>query len=138
MRDPDGGLISDDLAAWIDAQVDFDVLAAHVLPDLPHRVAVITRVAGPGLRYEGTYDALVYRVQVRGDPGDPARPGHADAERMAWDLDAVLLSAEMPTIGTVPTLGFDRSGGAPTPDEDAGGSPVLTCNYVVLAASAVA
>ena len=77
------------------------------------------------------------RVQVRGASQGPGRIDYRDAERMAWQLDAALLGAHMPVIGGVPTLGFNRSGGPPTPDEDAGNRPVMTCNYVVSAASAL-
>lgn len=137
MRDPNGGLLSGQLAAWVAQQVDYPVEHAVTLPDLPDRVAVLSRTGGPGLRYDDTFDAQVYQVQVRGASGAPGRLDYDDAERMAWQLDAALLGAHMPTIGGVPTLGFNRSGGPPTPDEDAGNRPVMTCNYVVTAASAL-
>lgn len=134
--DPNGGLITADLVDWLnEAGFDFDVREGLKLPDLPDRLAVFTRTGGAGLHLGDGFDRIVFQARVRGAAGDPSRSTGADSERMAWQLDAVLLGAQMPTIGGVPTLGFVRTGSPPTPEEDTGDRVIMSCNYGVSAAS---
>lgn len=133
--DPNGGLITQDVADWLAARVSFPVLAGPYMPELPDRIGVITRTGGPGLRYEATFDAITLQLRVRGPQGDPSTSAQAEAERMAWQADAVLLGAGMGEIGGVHTLGFGRTGSPPTAEEQ--DPRVLAANYLVLAASAV-
>lgn len=55
---------------------------------------------------------------------------------MADDIDRLLLTSTMPTIDGIPTLGFSRTGGPPTPLEtDDGERETTVCTYMVQAAS---
>lgn len=137
--DPEGGIITAEVVAWLGGLLgpEWPVAEGPHLPDLPERIAVVTRTGGPGLRYEGAYDAVAFQVRVRGASAAPSGSSGADAERMAWRVDAELLSAQMPTIGGVVTLGWSRTGSPPTPEEDSGDRVVMSTDYVVLAASVI-
>lgn len=143
--DHQGGLSTAGVVAWVAGRLEgvpvdrlprkLPVVEGPKMPETLHRVCVVTRAGGTGLQYEGAYDSQVFQVRVRGASAAPSGSDTSEAEGLAWLVDAALLSATMPTIGEVPTLGFNRSGGPPTPEEDAGNRTVMICNYVISAAS---
>lgn len=134
MRDPNGGLRPRQLVAWIGTQVPFPVVRAvqgAPLPEMPDVLAAVTITSGPGLSLEGAYDRIAFQVRCRGDQNAPE-----EGDDMAHDIDAALLTADMPTIDGIPTLGFTRTGSGPTPlDTDDGERETTVCTYMVQAAS---
>lgn len=136
--DPNGGLRPRQLLDWIRDAVPLDDRWRFVrgatgrpLPDQPDRLVVVTMTGGPGLYLEGAYDRLTFQVLCRGD-----QAAQDEADDAARIVDGVLLTADMPTIDGVPTLGFSRVGGPPTPmAEDNGERPQSVCNYTITAAS---
>lgn len=139
------GLTTSGVVAWVAERLEqvpadrlptgLPVVEGPKMPETLHRVCVITRSGGVGLQYEGAFDAQVFQVRTRGASARPSVSDPSEAERLAWLVDGALLSASMPTMGGVPTLGWNRSGGPPTPEEDAGNRTVMLCNYVIIAAS---
>lgn len=132
--DPRGGIMPRQIIRWLDERVSFPVVRGvpgQPLPDMPNVLGVLTVTGGPGLTLEGAYDRVSFQLRCRGDQNKPDQ-----ADDMGREVDAVLLTADMPTIDGIPTLGFSRTGGGPSPmPTDTGESPTTVCTYIVQAAS---
>lgn len=75
----------------------------------PGPMVVATVGNGAGLELEQTYDQVFVTVRVLGPQGD-----YDAAERLAYDLDRLLLAVNSPAmIGDTRVLSIVRSGGAP-------------------------
>lgn len=129
---------SDEIIAWlgtlgIGAGLDVDieaVVSGPYIPDMPHRVAVITPIAGAGETLNGLGDISGFQLLVRGDPNDPP-----SAERLARGADRAIRFSPFPMDvagGLLRLARVMRSGGGPAvlAMEDDADRVSLTCNYL--------
>lgn len=131
-----GGLRPRQLITWLGAQTTHQVARTapgQPPPDMPDRLIMVTFTGGAGLMLEGAFDRLTFQVRCRGGQNEPD-----SADDMAFEVDTALLTAHMPTIDAIPTLGFTRTGSPPAPSQtDDGERPTTVCTYMVRAASAL-
>jgi hypothetical protein len=122
------------LVQWLSAQcsdVVFDV--GPYMPEMQDNIALITKVTGPGLNTENTFDTIGIHVAVRGPQRDIAGEG-AHAETWADEIDKLFVDANYPMWVPDENGWFvndsGRLGGQPTPmpTED-GERVVFVCTY---------
>lgn len=130
-----------DLAAWLGEQELGDI--AYVLDGLgfartgTKAAVMITSYTGPGFQNERLTDVQAFQIRVRG----PQRDQTSQAAILARRIDVAIVGAldHGPiTIGGVPVVRVDRSGGGPAQlgPPDAGGLNVqMNCNYLFEVAS---
>lgn len=96
----------------------------------PNRLVVMTRTGGPGLAFEGIFDAVSFQARVRGAQNDGD-----DAENLALAVDSAFIDAKLPLdMGPNRVPRIDRIGGAPAYfTRDPAGRTHFTCNYLIFA-----
>jgi hypothetical protein len=107
------------------------VLGPYVLK-VPDRLVTITPTPGPGFVLEAAADAGTFQARVRGGQND-----QADAERLAYALDSLILGAQFPAVvdGHV-IIHAHRLGGTPSPlsaDPDDAERYSYICSYLCIA-----
>lgn len=98
----------------------------------PGPIVFATPGFGAGLTLEQTYDQQFLTVRVLGQQND-----YESAERLAWDLDRVLLAVQgSGTIGECRVLYVARTGGSPgLIDFDAASRHHFQTTYIIPAAT---
>ena len=99
---------------------------------VPDRIVTLTPVPGPGFVLEAAADAGTFQARVRGGQND-----QADAERLAYALDSLILGAQFPAVvdGHV-IIHAHRLGGTPSPlsaDPDDAERWSYICSYLCIA-----
>jgi hypothetical protein len=102
------------------------------IPDMPNRVAGITKSPGPGLVMEGLFDVIGLTISCRGGENNIT-----DAENIASEIDNILIGkhltirSENLMIGDVFVNGLGRVGGGPAQLSmpDSLSRWTFTCNY---------
>jgi hypothetical protein len=96
----------------------------------PDRLVVMTRTGGPGLAFEGIFDAVSFQARVRGAQNDGD-----DAEQIALAVDSVFIDAKLPVdMGPNRVPRIDRIGGGPAYyTRDSAGRTHFTGNYLLFA-----
>lgn len=110
------------------------------MPEMPDEVALITRLPGAGLKFEGAFDQPAFQFAVRGlqqDPNDVTDPLQTGPEQWADTIDGMVLSAAPNSAWGTYVTAVDRAGGGPSPVQrlDAGRRATYTCTYVVTLAT---
>lgn len=96
----------------------------------PDQLIVLTRTGGPGLMFEGIYDAVTFQARVRGPQNDDDA-----AEDLALLVDAGFIEQPLPVImGTHTVARIDRPGGGPAfLMRDSASRAHYTGNYLIFA-----
>ena len=134
-----------DLIAWL-GHLGWDttqesgapIVAGPYILKEPDQLVTVTATGGPGYVLEAAADACTFQARVRGGQNN-----QADAERLAYALDALILGASFPAVtssGQV-IVHVHRLGGPPAPlaaGPDDGDRFEFVSSYVAIVSAAVA
>lgn len=111
------------------------------LPPEPDRLVVITPTPGPGFTLEGATDTSAFQALVRGQQGgDGSLHAQKHAEKLAYQLDALIFGARFPAVltsGQVIVTAY-RLGGHPVPlgpGPDDADRLTFVCSYLIQASN---
>lgn len=123
-------LATRDIVTWIFGQISgWDVEIGPYEPEMPDKIILVTRVAGPGLAFESTFDYLAYHVAVRG-----SQRNYDDAEATAQAVDAMFVDAPFPMVINhwyIQSMSRMSSTPSPLPTTVDGERITFTATYVV-------
>lgn len=110
------------------------IVPGPLILEMPDRLVTVTATPGPGYILEAAGDASAFQARVRG-----AQDDYADAESLAYTLDALILGASFPvTVAGRTLIHVHRLGGTPSPlsgGPDLGDRFELISSYVVMAST---
>lgn len=140
---PDLPLLTSDVLAWLEPQLpDEKLFPGPDLPKYPGRMAVISPSQGGGLVMEFAFDQPSYQVHVVGQQSRDGRvnAAHADAERLIFQIDKIILNAFYPlSLAGHHVTHAQRFGSGPSPlPIDSAGRAHFTCTYLFQAESGYA